>query len=77
MTTSITFTREEIELAGRMLKVIKLCSMPGMDEVAVKLNCDLTYDEEKVAARWAKAFELAKGGGKLFELANELNKAFR
>jgi len=69
------YTPEQIERAGRMFKVISLAGMPGMDEVAIKLNCGLTYDEGQRAKRWAKAFELAERGGKLFDLAAELHKA--
>jgi hypothetical protein len=65
-------TKEQINLAGRMIKVLQLAGQPGMDEVAIKLNCGLTYDEQKRAEMWAKAFEIAQKGGKLFDLAAEL-----
>ena len=68
-------TDEQKILAGRIIKVVQLCGEPGMDEIAVKLNCGLTYDEQQHARRWAFAFELAQKGGKLFDLAAELNEA--
>jgi hypothetical protein len=64
-------TKEQIELAGRIRKVVKLAASPGMDPVAIKLNCRLTYNEECEARNWAKAFELAQKGGELFVLAEE------
>lgn len=68
-------TDDQIELAGRIVKVVELASSPGMDEIAIKLNCDLTWNDRQEAKYWAKAFELAQKGGKLFELAAELRKA--
>ena len=72
-------TEDQITIAARMLKVLKLVNMPGMDEVAVKLNCGLTYDEEQTAKRWAKAFEIASDpqhqNASLFDLASELYHA--
>lgn len=67
-------TEEQIKLAGQMIKVLYLAALPGMDEVAIKLNCGLTWDEQRNAEVWAKAFELAKRGGKLFDLARELKQ---
>ncbi len=40
--------------AGKQIKIKRLERMPGMDRVAVKLNSGLTYEEEKVAKRWAE-----------------------
>ena len=51
--------------------MIRLVNQPGMDAVAVKLNSELTYDEEKIAQLWAQAFELAieHPDKSIFELA--------
>jgi hypothetical protein len=67
-------TEEHIERAGRILKIIRLAGMPGMDTVAIKLNCGLTYDELQVARRWARAFELAQHEGSVFEHAETLHE---
>lgn len=64
-------------IAGKMLKVLRLARMPGMDEIAIKLNCELTYDEEKEARLWSHAFEVAKKArpdDKLFDLTAKLTK---
>lgn len=65
-------TQDQIIKAGQMMKVVRLAKLPGMDSVAVKLNCGLTYDEELYAKKWAKAFDLATSNKPLFELATEL-----
>lgn len=67
-------TEDQIKLAGKLMKIVHLASLPGMDEVAIKLNCGLTYDEEERAKTWARAFELAERGGNAFALAAELHK---
>ena len=69
-------TRDQVELAGRLVKILRLAGHPGMDAVAIKLNSRLTYDEEKTAKIWAKAFELAQRLGEttLFALATELHE---
>jgi len=70
-------TKEQIELAARIRKVIHLTSIPGMDDVAVKLNSGLTWDEKETAKRWALAFELAEKGGNLYELVHEYKKRLK
>jgi hypothetical protein len=67
-------TREQIERAAKLMKVVRLARSPGMDVVSVKLNCSPTYDEIKIAERWAKAFELAQRDGSVFQYAEELDK---
>jgi hypothetical protein len=66
----------DIERAARAIKVIHLAGQPGMDEVAIKLNCGLTWDERRQAEMWAKAFDLAatQPDLKLFDLAAELGR---
>lgn len=59
--------------AATMLKMIRLANMPGMDGVAIKLNCEPTYDEIREAERWQRALELAADENKpLMDLAIEL-----
>ena len=65
-------TADQIELAATMMKILHLVQLPGMDEIAIKLNCGATYDELQRAKRWARAFELASEGGNAFELAKRL-----
>lgn len=65
----------KIELAAKLVKILHLAGSPGMDSVAVKLNCGPTHDELRRARMWAKAFELAERGGKPFDLAAELHQA--
>ncbi len=60
---------------GQLIKILYLAGEPGMDSVAVKLNCGLTWDEQRAAEKWFRAFELARTDGKLFDLAAELHKA--
>jgi hypothetical protein len=69
-------THDQIERAGRLIKILHLVGQPGMDEVAVKLNCGLTYSEMNQAKLWARAFQLAQTEGGLFEQAARLNKEF-
>jgi hypothetical protein len=57
---------------GQIIKIIYLAAQPGMDHVAIKLNCGLTWGEEKAAEKWFRAFELARTDRKLFDLAAEL-----
>jgi len=64
---------EVIERAAEMIKIIHLAGSPGMDAIAIKLNCGATYEELRVAKRWARAFELAEIDGNLFELAQRLH----
>lgn len=66
-------TEEQIERAAKVMKVVRLANS-GLDVVAVKLNCDPTYDEIKMAARWAKAFEISQRAGSIFQYAEELDK---
>ena len=70
-------TDEELELAGRIRKVVRLAAMPGMDEVAIKLNSGLTWEEMLDARCWALAFELAQRGGGLYQLASEYNEKLK
>lgn len=62
---------------GQLIKILHLAGLPGMDSVAVKLNCGLTWDEERSAERWYNAFKLGATDGKLFDMAAELNKEGR
>jgi hypothetical protein len=67
-----------IERAAKIVKIIYLASLPGMDEVAIKLNCGATYDEIRNAKRWARAFELASDAEEsTFVLAEKLHKEFQ
>jgi len=70
-------TPEQIQKAGQIIKVLSLASTPGMDLICIKLNCGLTYREEREARLWAKAFELAAEKGDPITLAAQLNKEFR
>lgn len=73
------------QLAGGMLKVLRLARMPGMDAIAVKLNCGLTWEEEKEAEAYDAAFVLADAAllkpehdrPSIFELATELSDKLR
>jgi hypothetical protein len=67
-------TEDQIEKAGQIIKVLYLANSPGMDAIAVKLNCGLTYGEMKTAKRWAKAFELAEKSDDIFQLAIQMSK---
>lgn len=69
----MSIDQRTIERAATIMKIIHLSGLPGMDEVAVKLNCGPTYDELEHAKRWARAFELAATDGKLGELAHKLH----
>lgn len=70
--------KNTVHRAGQLIKILYLAGQPGMDSVAVKLNCGLTWDEERGAEKWALAFELAKQPGRsLFDLAAELNEKTR
>ena len=71
-------TNDEKKVAhrgGQLIKIVYLAGEPGMDEIAIKLNCGLTWNEERAAEKWFRAFELARTDGKLFDLAAELHKA--
>jgi len=69
----MNITREQVKLAGRIIKVMRLTNQPGMDRVAIALNTSgLTYSEESEASTWAAAFELAVEGGKPMDLAARL-----
>jgi hypothetical protein len=62
--------------AGQIIKILYLANQPGMDEVAIKLNCGLTWDEKRAAEKWAIAFQLARlSDRKIFDLAADLYKA--
>ena len=69
-------TEEQIEKAGKMLKIVSLASNPMMDNVAIKLNCGLTWREKESARRWAKAFELAQTDESVFDCAAKLAEEF-
>lgn len=70
--------RKLAERGGQLIKILHLAGLPGMDSVAVKLNCGLTWDEREAAERWFAAFKLAENKeGKLFDLAAELYKMRR
>jgi hypothetical protein len=65
---------EIIRRAATAMKVLRLVHMPGMDHVAVKLNCGPTYDELKTAKAWFAAFEKCRSVQKtVFEIAEELD----
>lgn len=66
-------TDAQIERAAKLMKIYHLAGMTGMDAVAIKLNSNPTYDEQRLAKRWAKAFELAQRDGDVFALAEELS----
>ena len=65
--------------AARMIKVLNLVVMPGVDEVAVKLNCHLTYNEEREAEMWERALALASEHGDegLFKCAARLKEEMK
>jgi hypothetical protein len=70
--------KKAAERGGQLIKILSLAGSPGMDEVAIKLNCGLTWDERERAERWFKAFKLgAISDRKLFDLASELYKGDR
>jgi hypothetical protein len=73
----IKLTNEQIEKAAEMMKIISLAGQPGMDEIAIKLNCGPTYNEKEYAKRWARAFELATADGTPWESAIALAREFR
>lgn len=64
--------RQTIERAATIMKIIKLAGTPGMDSVAIKLNCGPTYQELEAAKMWARAFDLARGPGNLADLAHRV-----
>lgn len=61
--------RSLAERAAMIRKIVRLAKTPGMDEVAVKLNCEPTHDEIQEAKGWAKALELAAKDDPIFNLA--------
>jgi len=70
-------TNDEQKIAhrgGQLIKILRLAGSPGMDHVAIKLNCGLTWDEQRVSEKWFMAFKLARTDGKLFDLAADLYK---
>ena len=70
-------TKEQANRAAKMIKVLKLAAMPGMDEIAIKLNCGLTYDQAKEALLWSLAFDVAAIEDlPLFEAAAELRSRY-
>ncbi len=58
--------------ARKAMKLLYLTNLPGMDAVAIKLNSGLLYDEERQAARWFEAVQLAAEGKTASEIAQEL-----
>jgi hypothetical protein len=74
-----SLTTDELNTAhrgGQLIKILYLSNQPGMDEIAIKLNCGLTYDEERAAEKWFRAFALARDAERrLFEMAAELAEA--
>jgi hypothetical protein len=71
-------TDDELQLAGRIRKVVRLAALPGMDEVAVKLNSSrLTWGEMAEVKEWALAFELAQRGGSVYALAHEYHEKLK
>lgn len=65
----MNITREQIERAAELLKILRLVNTPGMDMLAVRLNCAPTHDEIVQAVSWARAFEIASEPGDSFEQA--------
>ena len=57
--------------AAKMVKIIRLAGTPGMDIVAIRLNCEPTYDELQIARSWAKGFEIAAQDGSVFDLVQQ------
>lgn len=56
-------TKHEIAVrAATALKIIHLARIPGMDLVAIQLNCEPDHDEVVTALRWIHAIELAQDG---------------
>jgi hypothetical protein len=66
--------RETIERGGRLIKILRLAKDPAMDEVALKLNSSLTWQEREEAERWFRAFRLGATKANLFKLAVKLNE---
>jgi hypothetical protein len=67
--------KKAAERGGQLIKILSMVGSPGMDEVAIKLNCGLTYREREHAETWFKAIKLgAISDRKLFDLAAELYK---
>lgn len=64
------FTDEQIIKAAKIMKIIRLSGIPGMDVVAVKLNSEPTWEEQKSARMWAKAFSASATGDLLSAWAN-------
>lgn len=46
-----------IEKAAKVYKLAILRKTPGMDDVALALNCEPTYQELKVAEAWYHIFD--------------------
>ena len=72
-------TAQQIRLAGRIRKIVRLAALPEMDEAAVKLNDNLTGAEMTEAKQWALAFELAARAGDrhLYTLAGEYSEQIK
>jgi len=49
--------------AATAMKIIHLARLPGMDIVAIKLNCNPTHEEVETALRWQFALEMATDEG--------------
>jgi hypothetical protein len=65
-------SENEALAAAKALKILNLCNSPGMDAVAVKLNCGLNYHEHQAALRWMEALNMAIDGGNAWEIAEAL-----
>jgi hypothetical protein len=75
---AMNISDDDVKIAhrgGQLIKILHLAGLPGMDEVAVKLNCGLTWDEQRTAEKWFIAFQIARlTDQNIFEMASELNK---
>lgn len=67
-------TESQVERAAKLMKIVQLANS-GLDAVAIKLNSTPTYEECRLARRWATAFELAQRDGEIFALASELSQS--
>lgn len=62
--------------AATAMKVIHLARLPGMDLVAIKLNCEPTHPEVRTALRWQRALELAATDMSAVDIARALLKEY-
>lgn len=56
----INTSKQVATIAAKVIKTAKLRAMPGMDEIAVRLNSEPTYSEVSEAIAWQMAFQLAE-----------------